>query len=123
MLGDFNCDYKEEHNNRPLKSIISRSGFSQMVTSPTRITEETASIIDFVLTNMPQNITKTVACDSGCSEHCMIGTVRKLNSLRFKPLALSCRNYKNYNSAQFNNGLKDAPLGEVFNASGLEKGI
>ena len=45
LLGDFNCDYKKEHSNGPLKSIISRSGFSQMVTSPTRITEETESLI------------------------------------------------------------------------------
>ena len=28
LLGDFNCDYLKEQNNRPLKSIISRSGFS-----------------------------------------------------------------------------------------------
>ena len=121
LLGDLNCDYKKEQNNRPLKSIASWSGFSQMVTSPTRITEETASLIDLVLTNMPQNITKAIACDSGCSDHCMIGTVRKLNSLRFKPRVLSCRNYKNYNSAKFNNDLKDAPWGEAYNASDLEK--
>ena len=121
LLGDLNCDYKKEQNNRPLKSIASRSGFSQMVTSPTRITEETASLIDLVLTNMPQNITKAIDCDSGCSDHCMIGTVRKLNSLRFNPRVLSCRNYKNYNSAQFNNDLKDAPWGGVYNASDLEK--
>lgn len=49
LFGDFNCDYIKERNNRPLKSIISRTGFSQMVTSPTRITKETASLIDLVL--------------------------------------------------------------------------
>ena len=81
LLGDFNCDHKKERNNRPLKSIISRSGFSQMLTSPTRITEGTASLIDLVLTNMPHNTTKTIAFESGCSDNCMIGTVRKLNSL------------------------------------------
>ena len=104
----------------PLKSIISRSGVSQMVTSPTRITEETASLIDLVLTNMPHNIKDTSAFESGCSDHCMIGTVRKLNSLRFKPRVISCRNYKNYNSAKFNSDLKDAPWEQVYNAPDLD---
>ena len=48
LLGDFNYDYLKEQNNRPLKSITSRSGFSQMVNSLTRITKETASQIDLV---------------------------------------------------------------------------
>ena len=76
--------------------------------------------IDLVLTNMPHNITKTIAFESGCSDHCMIGTVRKLNSLRFKIRVISCRNYKNYNSAKFNSDLKDAPWGQVYNAPDLD---
>ena len=60
LLGDFNCDYIKEQNNRPLKLIISRFAFFQMVMAPTRITEETASLIDLVLTNMPHNIKKTI---------------------------------------------------------------
>lgn len=70
---------------------------------------------------MPHNITKTIVFESGCSDHCMIGTVRKLNSLRFKPRVISCRNYKSYNSVQFNRDLKDAPWGRVYNAPDLNK--
>ena len=76
--------------------------------------------IDLVLTSMPHNITKTIAFESGFSDHCMIGTVRKLNSLRFKPRVISCRNYENYNSAKFNSDLKDAPWGQVYNAPDLD---
>ena len=90
---------KKERNNRLLKSIISRSGFSKMVTCPTRIIKETTSLIDLILTNMPHNITKTIVLESGISDHCTIGTVRKLNSLRFKPRVISCRNYKHFNGA------------------------
>ena len=80
-----------------------------MVTFPTRITEETASLIDLVLTNILHNITKAFTFESGCSDHCMIGTMQKLNSLHFKPCVISCRTYKNYNRANFNSNLKDAP--------------
>ena len=56
---------KGTRHNVALKSIISRSGFSQMVTSPTRITVDTASLIDLILTNKPHNITDTIAFKSG----------------------------------------------------------
>ena len=46
----------------------------------------------------------------------MIGTVRKLNSLRFKSRVISCRNYKNYSSAKFDRELKDANWRQVYNA-------
>ena len=91
-----------------------------MVNSPTRITKETASQIDLVLTNMPHNVTKTIAFESDLSDHCMIGTVRKLNSLRFKSHVTSCRNYKNHNSAKFDRDLKDAPWGQIYNAPDLD---
>ena len=91
-----------------------------MVTSLTRITVDTSSLIDIVLTNMPHNITKTIAFESGCSDNCMIGTLRKLNILRLKPRVISCRIYKNCNSAKFNSDRKHAPWGQVYNAPHLD---
>ena len=69
---------------------------------------------------MPHNIMKTTAFESGLSDHCMIGTVGKLTSLRFKSRVMSCRNYKNYNSAQIDRDLKHAPWGQVYNALDLD---
>ena len=69
---------------------------------------------------MPHNITKTIVFESGISYHCMIGTVRKLNSLLLKSRVISCRNYKHYNGAQVCNDLKDAPWGQVYNGSDLD---
>ena len=116
LLGDLNCDFMKERNKRPLKSIILRSVFSQMINSPTRITKDTATHIDLILTNMPQHITKTSAFESGCSDHCVIGTIRNSNSLRLRPRVTNGRYYKNYNSAKFNKDMKDAPWGQVYNA-------
>ena len=59
LLGDFNCDYGKQKNNRPLKQMISSYGFCQQVDSPTRLAKGSQSLIDLVLSNMPQNICKT----------------------------------------------------------------
>ena len=81
ILGDFNCDYYEQNSNRPLKHIISSYGFCQQVDSPTRLSEESESLIDLVLSNMPQNICKTGILQCCLSDHELIGTIRKMNNL------------------------------------------
>ena len=56
-------------------------------------------MIDLVLSNMPQNVCKTTALQSCLSDHEMISTIRKINSVKVKPRTIICRNYKNYNKA------------------------
>ena len=42
-----------------------------------------------------------------------MSTVRKLNSLRFSPLLITCRHYKNYKKENLNKDLKEAPWNQV----------
>ena len=45
----------------------------------------------------------------------MIGCVRKINSTKFKPTTVTCRDYKNYNQRQMNNELKLIDWSYVYN--------
>ena len=120
LLGDFNCDYSKAHKNQSLKSTMASFGLHQQVTTPTRIDETSQSMIDLVLTNMPHNICKTVVLESCLSDHHLVGTVRKLNSLRFSPRLITCRNYKNYEKENLNKDLKEAPWNQVLKSHDAE---
>ena len=58
ILGDLNCDYTRRQKNRTLKAIISGFGCCQKVEEPTRITNESKTLIDVILTNIPQTSQK-----------------------------------------------------------------
>ena len=120
LLGDFNCDYSKAHKNQSLKSTMASLGLHQQVTTPTRIDETSQSMIDLVLTNMPHNICKTVVLESCLSDHHLVGTVRKLNSLRFSPPLITCRNYKNYEKENLNKDLKEAPWNQALKSHDAE---
>ena len=49
----------------------------------------------------------------------MIGCVRKINSTKFKPRTVTCRDYKSYNQRQMNNELKLIDWSYVYNNSNV----
>ena len=120
ILGDLNCDYTRRQKNRTLKAIISGFGCCQKVEEPTRITNESKTLIDVILTNIPQNIAKTAVIESGLSDHHMVGTLRKLNNFKVTPRVIICRNYETYVKENFIEHLKNAPWDTVYNESEVE---
>ena len=120
LLGDVNCNYSKAHKNQSLKSTMASFGLHQHVTTPTRINKTSQSMIDLVLTNMPHTICKTVVLESCLSDHHLVGTVRKLNSLRFSPRLITCRNYKNYEKENLNKDVKEAPWNQVLKSHDAE---
>ena len=51
LLGDMNANFLDNKDNRDLKSIFNMHGLKQMIRQPTRIKENTESLIDVILTN------------------------------------------------------------------------
>ena len=69
---------------------------------PTRITEETRTLIDLFLTTRPELYTCGVI-PIGFSDHCAIFGVRQLhNTKRPPPKIIQSRNYKNYDPDYLN---------------------
>ena len=116
LLGDMNCDFLKKASNNLLKHVLSSQGFVQNVKNPTRVTKDSKTLIDVILSNRPQNLPETIVIESGLSDHHMVGTVRKLNSLKFQPRLITCRNFKHYDKEKFAGDLKNAPwaLGEKY---------
>ena len=53
------------------------NGFKQLIKKTTRITENTSTIIDVLLTNSPENVVCTDVITTNFRDHEMIGAIRK----------------------------------------------
>lgn len=51
VLGDFNVNYKKHNEYRELKSIFRSHGLTQLVKDDTRVTKDSATLIDLIFTN------------------------------------------------------------------------
>jgi hypothetical protein len=97
LLGDLNINYLKKNDNIELKEMLSLSGFSQIITKATRITDTSQTLIDIVLTTNTSNIKAHDVFPTSIGDHNMIGYVRKMNNFKFKAKTIRCRNYTNYN--------------------------
>ena len=69
MTGDLNCNYKKKADNKTLKEIIKRNGFEQVIKELTRVTQDTSTLIDVVLTTHSTRILKSIVANIGISDH------------------------------------------------------
>ena len=109
IMGDLNCNFSPgarcQGETKKLKSILQSMNMTQVVNEPTRVTRESQTLIDIICTSQPQNITSVKVVKSALSDHAMTAFVRKLNSLKFKPRTIKCRNYNKYCPTGFNEDL------------------
>ena len=78
LMGDFNIDYKSCIN-RKWFNMVQLFDLSQLVSEPTRITEISATIIDHVYTNRPENVTECFISHFSISDHFPVCFTRKVN--------------------------------------------
>ena len=97
VLGDINCNYLKANDHQDIKNLFQVQGLKQIIKSPTRITENSETLIDVIYTNNQKNITYETVVPSELSDHDMVGCVRKINSQTYKPKTIMCRNFNNYN--------------------------
>ena len=74
----------------------------QIISSPTRITSNSSSLIDHVLTNASNMISSSGVIDIGISDHQMIYCTRKLVRSRYNiHKNIRCRSFENYDATSF----------------------
>ena len=78
IIGDFNIDSYNKSNEKWFK-CIGNEGFSQLIKSFTRITEDSTTTIDHIHTNEASNISDSGVLDSDVSDHKPIYFKRKIN--------------------------------------------
>ena len=73
LLGDINCNYLVSSDHKEIKSILTDLGLKQLISSPTRITCESKTLIDVICSNVLHNIFSVKVIPAGLSDHELIG--------------------------------------------------
>ena len=109
LLGDFNCNMisNTDNNTRLLNEVADIYGLHQLITEPTRITQNTSTLIDVVFTNCPDRIVCSGVKYVGISDHSLVYAYRKLSadSQSRGHKTVTYRKLKNFCSASFRNDI------------------
>jgi exonuclease III len=108
ILGDININYLNDECHKKFKEMIDLQGLIQMINEPTRVTKDTKTLIDVVLTSHPENLCNINVVLSSLSDHDIISCKRKVNNIKISDITINCRDYKNYDPKQVNNVLATA---------------
>ena len=81
ILGDINIDILNRNNSstKLYKNFLKNNGLSQIISEPTRISQNSNSLIDHIIVSNPINIIKCGVIPVGFSDHCMTFCTRKIN--------------------------------------------
>ena len=100
QIGQLGKKYYEFCSNFSLK---------QLIRTPTRITRNSSTLIDHVLTNSSVKINNSGVIDTSLSDHQLIYFTRKLTRIKFnKHKSITGRSFKNYTPEQFQYELSTA---------------
>jgi len=107
ILGDINID-KKSPLAKQYNEICCFHGLKQLIKSPTRITVNTSTTLDHILTNSKEKVSESGVIDISLSDHQMIFFTRKSTKQKFyKHKNINVRSMKNYSEIEFLNILKE----------------
>ena len=104
-MGDFNVDANQFDTYARLDSLMTSYGYKQVITMPTRVTDDTASIIDPAYVTNVNKIREDSVSDIAFSDHSLIGITwcfsashkDRPSSIRNIHKSISYRSTKNFN--------------------------
>lgn len=79
LLGDVHINYLKKTKHCEIKDMIELQGFMQLIESLTRITAESNTVKDVILSNKNSNISSSNFIPLNLSDHDCIVCVRKIN--------------------------------------------
>ena len=113
LAGDFNVNMLDQNSyeSRVLtNAIIEPFSLSQMVSSPTRITNKSRTLIDLILVSRPENVLCTGVCDApGISDHCFTYCAYNIKKVKFKPYVVRRRDFRNFDKHNFLQAIEFEP--------------
>ena len=119
IFGDLNCNMLQLNlsTTKKLQEILELYQLTQLIDSPTRITNSSQSLLDVAITSTPERIISSGVVHLGISDHSLIYAIRKLNTrANIKAQGhnfLEFRNFKNFVAARFLDDLHDIPWEDI----------
>ena len=111
LLGDFNKDLLNLHVNRDWLILTESLGLSQLVTQPSRVTNNSSSIIDHIYSSDEDNLSKVHVCQTGISDHFAVFCNRNINANLKKNShkSITYRSFKHLDEIEFLHDLQLVP--------------
>lgn len=94
IFGDFNDDLLSI--NSKLLNIIRNSKMSLMINKPTRVTEHSATLLDPVITNLPETVLHSDVIPGPVADHELITVTIDIKKPKRQPITKTFRTLKNY---------------------------
>ena len=107
ILGDLNIILINNQKHTPngikhYQEFCSLHGLKQLITSPTRVTENSSSLFDHILANFTDRVSQSGVVDTGLSDHQLIYCTRKVNRTKFNTHKyIRTRSLKNYSQSLY----------------------
>ena len=107
ILGDLNINLINNQKHTPngikqYQEFCSLHNLKQLITSPTRVTANSSSLLDHVLTNFTDRVSQSGVVDTGLSDHQLIYFTRKVNRTKFNTHKyIRTRSLKNYSQSLY----------------------
>lgn len=76
--GDFNLDLSVGKRNNKRKQLIAADGLTQCIKSPTRVTHNTATLLDHIYTTRETSVYSSGVMELSISDHYLVFLCRKL---------------------------------------------
>jgi len=99
ILGDLNDDLTK--SNAKLAKMIKKNKFEQIIDKPTRITENTSSLLDLIITNRPDIIIHFDVIPCHVADHELITMTLNIKKTKRPPVIKTFRDFKHYNPQSF----------------------
>ena len=119
IMGDMNCGYLKPDNNntKHIKRIFHTYGYTQMIGEPTRTTDHSKTLTDYMATNRPDCVSDQGVLPCGISDHDVVYMTRSMKKprVKMKPKIVETRKYSKFDSEQFRNDLQSMPFDEIKN--------
>ena len=120
IMGDFNIDHIKTNTpglNFFNTNVVEPFALTQVIENPTRITKNTSTLIDLVLTGSPENVKKTGVVDvPGISDHCLVYLSYALKKPKYKPKMVTRRDLHNFKEESFTEEIAQADWVDVHTA-------
>ena len=114
ITGDLNCDMLADSNeSRALKDFCSTLNLTQLISTPTRVTETSETLIDVILTSSETLIKSSGVQELTISDHFIVHCTLNLKSPKPQPVSITTRSYKNFNPEDFCDDVSKVPWDTV----------
>ncbi len=99
LLGDLNDNYS--CTNSKVRNIVTTAKLSQIIETPTRVTTNSTTLLDVIITNTPNTVIASEVTPCPIADHDLISATINLHKPKHQPPVVTKRQLRNYSPALF----------------------